>query len=183
MASRTPCSGVVCLPHVLCAVCCACVRVCAACFLFVYAFAVCMCACACVCVCAPCVSGRAKRLGFKAGKCEVTLSGPFAHLGMVRAPVAPRINMSAWVCFCVSRYNLTWSVRGPSHRRLTTSGSPRSSRPRGTVSTASASLQPVPAHWSSPKYSGWWFVRPGDAQQLSFDESASRASLHEVLMT
>ena len=177
-----------CCVFAACALCCvlcvrACVCVCAACFLFVYAFAVCMCACACVCVCAPCVSGRAKRLGFKAGKCEVTLSGPFAHLGMVRAPVAPRINMSAWVCFCVSRYNLTWSVRGPSHRRLTTSGSPRSSRPRGTVSTASASLQPVPAHWSSPKYSGWWFVRPGDAQQLSFDESASRASLHEVLMT
>jgi L-alanine-DL-glutamate epimerase-like enolase superfamily enzyme len=26
--------------------------------------------------------GRAKQLGFKAGKCEVTLSGPYAHLGM-----------------------------------------------------------------------------------------------------
>jgi hypothetical protein len=26
--------------------------------------------------------GRAKQLGFRAGKCEVTLSGPYAHLGM-----------------------------------------------------------------------------------------------------
>ena len=30
--------------------------------------------------------GRAKRLGFQAGKCEVTLSGPYAHLGMTGEP-------------------------------------------------------------------------------------------------